>query len=115
MSCDPFADVLGTRRGSDGAKVAAPRAAPIVRARALGELLAASAGDESPAAASPVAAVEALLDAHGLSSQVLATRSFADGAAIVFELRDVREDWSALLTWRAPRAWKLYTRDAGTA
>ncbi len=119
MTEDRFTHALGNRRGSTDARVAAPPSPPIVRARALAEQMAERAvrGKQSRPD-SPVAEVHELVPAQDLSFAVLATRSFAEGAVIVFELRDARDgadrDWRALLVWRAPGTWRLYVPDAGS-
>jgi hypothetical protein len=117
VSKDRFTDILGTRRGSEGARAAGPSLPTIVRARALVQQLMESAanGARSPAE-SRVAEVEALAALQGLRFVVLATGSFAEGAVLAFELRDARDagdrDWCVLLVWRKPGAWGLYTPDA---
>jgi len=118
MTEDPFTRALGNRRGSKDARVAPSPSPPIIRARALVEQLTQRADSGAQTLAdSPVAEVQELAEAHSLSFQLLATRAYAEGAVIVFELWDAREpverDWSVLLVWRAAGTWGLYTPDVG--
>jgi hypothetical protein len=54
--------------------------------------------------------IEQRASEHRLRSHPCATRPVAEGARIVWQLTDdLVADWRALLLWRAPGAWELYT------
>jgi hypothetical protein len=110
---DRFEAVLGNERGSQNARVADLGPFAAARARALVEQLAAETPDQDSPRPDLLAAVERCAQAHELSARVLATRSVADGAVIVWELHgrfsSAQEcHFSAVLVWRAAGRWELF-------
>ena len=105
---DPFSRALGDRRGFHGVDLAVSgdlASSPTARARALTASL--------PPLAELVSVnddIEQRASEHRLRSHPCATRPVAEGARIVWQLTDdLVADWRALLLWRAPGAWELYT------